>query len=216
MKYKHTVGDKSALIEITETEKIPQLTHLDTHKYIRDKNCEYFILRTMVTERLAKSAASLPPGYQFKIFETYRSMEKQIQFWNKEISKVKKQHPDWTQEQLEEKANEGIANPYTIGSGHQTGAALDLTICKNGKELDMGTGYLDTSNPKTPTFATGLTQKQRENRKLLYSLMALAGLVNYPLEWWHYSHGEHEWAVITNQPKTKFARIDNLMLKIER
>ena len=149
----------------------------------------------------------LPQGYQFKIFETYRSTEKQIYFWNEEMTKLKNLHPDWTEKQLTERANEGIANPYLIGSGHQTGAALDLTICKNGEELDMGTAYLDTNNPKTPTFAKELTKQQLQNRSLLYFLMSIAGLVNYPLEWWHYSYGEHEWAVITNHKKTKFAKI---------
>lgn len=215
MKYKHTVGNKTALIEVKETEKNPILVQLDGTKYIQDKNCEYFVLRSVVAQKLEQASDFLPKGYQFKIFETYRSSAKQIHFWDEEIAKLKNLHPDWTVAQLSEKANEGIANPYKIGSGHQTGAALDLTICKDGKELDMGTPYLDTNNPKTPTFSKEITPQQRENRKLLYSLMAVAGLVNYPLEWWHYSYGEHEWAVITNHKKTLFAKINNLQFERE-
>ena len=205
--YTHTVGDKTAMIEVAETEKNPTLIPLNKNKFIQDEVCEYFELRSIVVQKLEKAALSLPEGYQFKIFETYRSVEKQIFFWEKELAKLKVCHPDWTQVQLEKKANEGIANPYKIGSGHQTGAALDLTICKNGKELDMGTLYLDTNNPKTPTFSTGLTQQQIQNRSLLYFLMNSTGLVNYPLEWWHYSYGEQEWAVISNHKRALFDKI---------
>ena len=108
---------------------------------------------------------------------------------------------------MKEKANDGIADPDGIGSGHQTGAALDLTLCKDGKELDMGTSYLDTNNPKTPTFSKGLTKQQLKNRSVLYFLMSFAGLANYPLEWWHYSYGEQEWAVITNHKRTLYAKV---------
>ena len=168
MKYKHTVGDKTAYIDVTETEKNPILIPLSADKYIQDQNCEHFKLRSILIQKLEIASKFLPQGHQFKIFETYRSLKKQKAFWDEEISKTKKLHPDWSEEQINAKANEGIANPYQIGSGHQTGAALDLTICKNGKELDMGTSYLDTSNPKTPTFSNGLTTQQTQNRALLF------------------------------------------------
>ena len=139
MKYKHTVGDKTAIIEVSESETKPTLIELDKNKYIQDANCEYFELRSIIVKKLDIAASLLPLGYKFKIFETYRSLEKQKLFWEKELIKLRQQYPNWSQEKLEEKANDGIANPYKIGSGHQTGAALDLTICKDGKELDMGT-----------------------------------------------------------------------------
>lgn len=208
MKYKHTVGDKTAIIEVSESETTPILIEPDKNKYIQDVKCEYFELRPIIIEKLDIAASLLPKGYKFKIFETYRSVEKQKFFWEMELIKLKQQHPNWPQKKLEEKANEGIANPYKIGSGHQTGAALDLTICKDGKELDMGTSYLDTNNSKTPTLSKGLSEQQIKNRSLLYFLMSVAGLVNYPLEWWHYSYGEQEWAVITNHKKTLFSKIE--------
>ena len=207
MKYKHTVGDKTAIIEVSESETKPTLIELDKNKYIQDAKCEYFELRSIIVKKLDIASSLLPLGYKFKIFETYRSLEKQKLFWEKELIKLRQQYPNWSQEKLEEKANDGIANPYKIGSGHQTGAALDLTICKDGKELDMGTPYLDTNNSKTPTLSQGLSEQQIKNRSLLYFLMSVAGLVNYPLEWWHYSYGEQEWAVITNHNKTLFSKI---------
>lgn len=207
MKYQHTVDDKTAWIDVVETEKHPKLVDLDSPLLIRAPGCEYFCLRESVANKLYQATTLLPKGYQFKIFETYRSIDKQKLFWARELAKVKALHPDWSTEKVEEEANNGIANPYKIGSGHQTGAALDLTLCKNGKELNMGTPYLDTNSPKARTWGKGLTVEQMKNRSMLYFLMAMAGLVNYRLEWWHYSYGEQEWAVTTDHPQTLFAQM---------
>ncbi len=191
---KHTVCNLTKDIDVVETQKNPRLVDLSEETFIRDNKAEHFCLRDIIAQKL------LPAGYQFKIFETYRSIEKQIGFWNAEIKKIKEENPDFSDEQIEEKANIGIANPYKIGSGHQTGAAVDLTLCLNKIPLDMGTEYLDTSNPKTPTFSDGLTAEQICNRKKLFSVMKDVGMVNYPDEWWHYSYGEQEWGS-TYEPK---------------
>ncbi len=216
VKYMHTVGAKTAEIDVLETENPVKLVMLSKKKYLQDKRAEYFSVRRQVAEKLDKANELLPAGYQFKIFETFRSFDKQVSLWNAEVEKITLKHPDWTTEQIEEEANNGIANPYKIGSGHQTGGAIDITICYNGVELDMGTPYLDTDNPKTPTFATGLTPQQQSNRKWLHQLMASVGLVNYEAEWWHYSYGEHEWAVITNQKQTLYKAIKGKVLEKTR
>ena len=208
MQFTHTVGNETAIIDVKETEKNPKLVPLQGKKYLQAPCCEQFMLRRKVANKLAIAASMLPDGYQFKIFETYRTAQKQIALWNNELAKIKAQNPHISQTELEEKANIGIANQYKIGSGHQTGAAFDLTLCKDGQELDMGTPYLDTNNPKTPTFSKGLTLDQMQNRSLLFFLMTIAGLSNYPLEWWHYSYGEQEWAVITHHQHTLYAKIN--------
>ena len=39
----------------------------------------------------------------------------------------------------------------------------------------------------------------RQNRRLLYHLMASVGLVNYSSEWWHFAYGERQWAARTGK-----------------
>ncbi len=203
----HTVGDKSAKIGLIESENPPKLVPLDKTKFIQSEKDKYFKARQLVVEKLEEANKLLPEGYQFKIYESYRSWEKQFYYWQKEVAKVTKEHPEWPQPQIIEKANEGIANPFNVGSGHQTGAAVDITLCYHGVEVDMGTFHLDTTNPQTPTFAEGLTQEQMKNRKLLYDVLESVGFANYPLEWWHYSIGDHEHAVIKNKPIAIFKAI---------
>ncbi len=122
------------------------------------------------------------------------------------MKKLKAKHPDWTQSKIEEEANKMVANPYGIGSGHQTGGAIDVTLSYLGQMLDMGTPYL-SDEVQTRTDYPFLTPTQIQNRRLLKGTLEKVGLVNYPLEWWHYSYGEQEWAVLTKQPQTLFAPV---------
>jgi D-alanyl-D-alanine dipeptidase len=97
------------------------------------------------------------------------------------------------------------------GGRHNYGVAVDLTIAdKNGKALDMGTGFdsfdkasavkgtPDNSDPTTRTIAVyrafvrklqadGLiSKKAADNRILLLEVMHEAGLYPYRNEWWHF------------------------------
>jgi D-alanyl-D-alanine dipeptidase len=97
------------------------------------------------------------------------------------------------------------------GGRHNYGVAVDLTIAdKNGKALDMGTGFdsfdkasavkgtPDNSDPATRTIAVyrafvrklqadGLiSKKAADNRILLLEVMHEAGLYPYRNEWWHF------------------------------
>ena len=99
----------------------------------------------------------------------------------------------------------------TRGGRHNYGVAVDLTIAdKNGKALDMGTGFdafdkasavkgtSDNSDPATRTMAVYRTfvrklqtdglisKKAADNRILLLEVMHEAGLFPYRNEWWHF------------------------------
>jgi D-alanyl-D-alanine dipeptidase len=73
----------------------------------------------------------------------------------------------------------------------------------------MGTGFDDFSDcAMTRTYEVlqeqrPLTEQELEflgNRRLLVHLMAQAGFMNYPEEWWHYDFGNLRSAAQTGQP----------------
>lgn len=212
--YIHTVDGKTAKINIIETENPPQMVSLDKKKHLKNIRAEYFLARKIIVQKLDKAAQLLPQGYQFGILEAYRSQEKQIQWWQNQLKETKSKYPYFSQQQIEEEANNFIANPYKVGSGHQTGGAIDITLLKNGKMVDMGTDYLSDS-PLSRTDSIGLTAKQQKKRQFLKGILSSVGLVNYPLEWWHYSYGEQEWAVITKHRNTLFASVKLKQLERE-
>ena len=89
-----------------------------------------------------------------------------------------------------------VANPHTkTGSIHSYGAAVDLTLGRNGRgELPMGTPYdflgkLAEPRHEKRFLASGqLTKNHLKNRKLLRRVMTkVAGLRMIRNEWWHFN-----------------------------
>lgn len=73
-------------------------------------------------------------------------------------------------------------------SGHSKGSTVDLTIIdgNTGKPLDMGSDY-DFFGQESWVNFQSITDKQKENRQLLQSIMIKHGFKNYPKEWWHFT-----------------------------
>ncbi|GMO62339.1 MAG: hypothetical protein Ta2D_08710 [Rickettsiales bacterium] len=195
-------------LDMCESEETPILVEKDEKNVVFNfKDLEIFLLRKKVYDMLVDANTQLPKGIHFKIFETYRPMEKQIKYWEETWAEQKALYPNESDDDLTRRCEIYIANPHTEGSGHQTGAAIDLTLCDdNGVELDMGAAYLEHS-PKTRTFCQGLTAKQYENRNLLINAMLYGGFINYFEEWWHFCWGELEWAASTRVGTTKFLKL---------
>ncbi|GGO75919.1 M15 family metallopeptidase [Nocardioides deserti] len=88
---------------------------------------------------------------------------------------------------------------------HVAGAAVDLTLVDvstdpAGVELDLGTPIDATpeqSGGRCFTAAAHISAAARARRDLLAEVLGAEGLVNYPTEWWHWSHGDRYWALVT-------------------
>lgn len=94
------------------------------------------------------------------------------------------------------------------GSIHSFGMAVDLTLADaGGHELDMGTGFDDTTELSHPALeaqhsASGrLSAAALANRRLLRAAMRHAGWHGIPTEWWHFDHGDRR------RVRSSFARI---------
>ncbi|WP_207492707.1 M15 family metallopeptidase [Aridibaculum aurantiacum] len=79
------------------------------------------------------------------------------------------------------------ANPRK-GSGHNRGAAVDVTLAdlSNGKAVPMPTAFDDFSEKAHHNYMK-LGKKVLENRKLLRTIMEKHGFRALETEWWHYS-----------------------------
>lgn len=170
-------------------------------------NCSGEILygRLSVVKKIKQVAELLKPkGFALLIFELYRNMDKQHQMRNVQKDVLQQQFPNYTEQQIVSLLNRRIS--FENG-GHQTGGAVDLTICTTkGEPLDMGTSYLEF-NAATPTHNSQLTIEQKKNRALLLSVMKKVGFVNYPLEWWHFSYGDKMWAAYSNSSMAIYGNI---------
>lgn len=104
---------------------------------------------------------------RFRIFDALRPTEAQWALWS--------HTPD----------PEFLADPRR-GSPHSRGVAVDLTLIdRNGRDLDMGTGF-DAFTPLSHHGNPDIGRDAQRNRHLLMGIMTTAGWDFYRNEWWHY------------------------------
>jgi D-alanyl-D-alanine dipeptidase len=114
-------------------------------------------------------------GFKLRIWDAYRPFEVQAFIADKFPEHVEKgyvSHP-----------SEGVAT-------HVRGIAIDLTLIdKNGKDLDMGTGF-DNMSEQSHHGSKALSEKNKiaeKNRQILAEIMQKSGFEIYENEWWHYN-----------------------------
>ena len=164
-------------------------------------------IRKYTYDLLKKAQKNLPPGYQFVIYEAYRPLKVQISEWERMKAKIEAENPDFTPEDVLIRLEDFVANPYTTGSGHQSGAAVDITLAFQGQECDMGSP-INEAIPESYTACEAISEEGKKNRQLLKTVLEDVGFVNYPSEWWHYSFGDRLWARLTGSALAIFGKVD--------
>lgn len=177
-------------------------------------NSEAFTcLRRVIYDMLVKAKSHLQEGLHLYLFEAYRPIETQILYWENTLVGLRQEHPDMNLKELEILADKLCANPYTHGSGHQCGSAVDVSLVdSHGKFLDMGSQWreLKITLTKTYTQEPSVSELQLKNRGLLLDAMLRAGFTNYIEEWWHFSYGDRDWVIGNNLSEKEiiFTKID--------
>ena len=141
--------------------------------YFPDSECMPCLLRDTTARALARVQQALDTlasgqGLSILLWDAYRPYSVQKKMWA--------HTPDTNY----------VANPYTGGSSHNKGLAVDLTLVDAaGNVLDMGTKFDDFSEKAHHGYKR-LPKEVRANRLLLKTAMEAAGFVALPTEWWHY------------------------------
>lgn len=174
--YKQTVKDDSLKRMVELKTIVPDIQYdiryatlnnfMNTRLY---ESGEFTYLRLPVAQGLAKVQHELhEKGFLLKIWDAYRPYSVTVKMW----------------EPI--KDDRYVADPK-VGSGHNRGTAVDLTIIdmKTGKELNMGTGYDNFTDTAHQTFKS-LPQEILQNRLLLKNLMEKYGFTALKSEWWHF------------------------------
>src|SRR3546814_18781361 len=76
-----------------------------------------------------------------------------------------------------------VADPRK-GGPHTRGAAVDLTLLRDGAPLDMGTAF-DCLHPLSHHGVTDIAPEAQRNRLTLLGVMTAGGWDFYRNEWWH-------------------------------
>ena len=192
--------------EIVETESPPDLIEIDENDgiLINTRFSSDRRLRRTVYNKILAAKKRLPEGYKFVIYEAYRPRARQLQLWDALWTEMAAKYPEKNDEELTVICTNFVANPHGVGSGHQFGSAIDISIInKRGELLDMGADIQEFSE-KTATKSSLVTETQKQNRRLLCAALEEEGMINYPSEWWHFSYGDRKWAQIQGHAKTLY------------
>lgn len=190
-------------------EAMPSL-QLRYPKYTEDETPEvkrlHHFLRSGLVERLQKAETMLPEGVSFQLVCGYRPLYIQKKRYAQVTERIQGEHPDWTAAQVKLETDKWIA-PLELVPPHSTGSAMDLTLCRNGEPLAMGT-EIGEANEKSPFESALLTPEERANRALLADALTSVGFINYYQEWWHWSYGDRYWALATKAPYSTYDSVD--------
>jgi D-alanyl-D-alanine dipeptidase len=139
---------------------------------------------------------------QLNVVYGYRALDIQIKKFEKFKAELSSKYEDV---ELLEAVHRLIAVPEV--SGHPTGGAVDLQICRDGKPLDFGTKIWEFDR-KSYTFSPDIAGNAMENRLLLRECLLEVGFAPFDGEWWHFSYGDREWAKYYNRPPAIYEQID--------
>lgn len=165
------------------------------------------LVRKEIPDMLHKAAKYLPPGYRFCVWDAWRPFALQQELYDACAERIIRQFglQDAPEEEQKDAVLDFVSEPLPdefCPPVHTTGGAIDLTVLDNrGYPLDMGTGFDNfTDMAFTAYFEQTGPIQVRDNRRLLYHAMRLAGFTNLPSEWWHYDYGDRFWAYYQKQP----------------
>lgn len=153
-------------------------------------------LRATLCQRIAAASELLPDGCSFILLDGWRPVALQTTLYNQYRQDIA-ENTGLAGEALEEETQRFIKLPSidaNCPSPHITGGAVDLTLAKHGKALDMGGEYDELSDRSSTDFYEQRSDNEpyhtfRNRRRILCSVMTYVGFSNYPEEWWHFDMG---------------------------
>lgn len=166
-------------------------------------------LRKSLASQLEKVISDLAKsGYELLVLDAFRTNKAQEELFAHYLEKAKQDigcevgayHLTaryWTDPKKTRSANKV--------SPHNSGAAIDVTLLKDGVEVDMGSDFDEMSERSASAYyesnwqpRSKISEQQwlsyRRERDLLRSAMESHGFLNYPEEWWHFDLGDIFWA----------------------
>lgn len=166
------------------------------------------LVRAGVARRLATADAALPPGVHLVLAEGWRSPAAQSAIVTRYRASVRADHPLADDDEVERLTSRYVS-PVAVAP-HVAGSAVDVTLVDDaGRELDLGCPLDATPEESDGRCFTdaAVPPTARVLRTALGEAMTAAGFVNYPTEWWHWSHGDRYWALTTGQPSAVYGPV---------
>ena len=135
---------------------------------------------------LAQVARDLEPqGLAVKAFDCYRPVRAVAHFvrWARDLRDEARKAEYYPQVDKRHLFRDGY---IAARSGHSRGSTLDMTLMRDGRELDMGTPF-DFFSPRSAPSDRTVSVQAQFNRRLLADAMHRRRFIPYKQEWWHFT-----------------------------
>ena len=185
----------SELIEVKERDKI-KIDMMYPKLGMKNKIDKCYLVKE-VYNKLLEASSYLPRGYSFKIWDAYRPFSLQEELYDKYSKKIESVVNLESYSNLEKQKfiNHFVAFPdKNYPPAHTTGSAIDITLIKDGKDVDMGCSFDEFSVRSYTNYYKDKNSTIHNNRMILYNCMIKAGFTNIETEFWHYDYGNRNWA----------------------
>ncbi|HLC38753.1 MAG TPA: M15 family metallopeptidase [Patescibacteria group bacterium] len=183
---------------------------LDASRMKKEKTA---YLRKTVAKMLQKAEKFLPNGMTFIIGDAWRPQYVQRKIFKDFICKFTKKYPKWSEKRIIKEVEKYVAPADgKYASGHMTGGAVDLRLWKNDRKVPMKSSKLSYQE-NAKSIQSKLPVYLQNNRKIMFTALAKAGLSNYPSEYWHWSYGDIWWAERNHQKIAKYGVIKEVSNK---
>ena len=185
----------SELIEVRENDKI-KIDMMYPKLGMKNKIDKCYLVKE-VYNKLLEASSYLPRGYSFKILDAYRPFSLQEELYDKYFKKIESIFNLESYSNLEKQKfiNHFVAFPdKNYPPAHTTGSAIDITLIKDGKDVDMGCSFDEFSVRSYTNYYKDKNSTIHNNRMILYNCMIKAGFTNIETEFWHYDYGNRNWA----------------------
>ncbi len=186
--------DSSDFVVLTDIvpDAIMEMRYYTLYNFIGDRVRGYEEPVALVTKETAYALREVqkeiePLGYTIKVFDAYRPQMAVDHFveWARDLTDVRMKNYFYPEENKENL----FAHGYIASrSGHSRGSTVDLTLydLQNQCDVDMG-GTFDYFGYRSYPDYPNLTEKQKQNRQLLRSVMIKHGFRGIDTEWWHFT-----------------------------
>lgn len=185
----------SELIEVRENDKI-KIDMMYPKLGMRNKIDKCYLVKE-VYNKLLEASSYLPRGYSFKIWDAYRPFSLQEELYDKYSKKIESVFnlESYSDEKKQKFINYFVAFPdKNYPPAHTTGSAIDITLIKDGKDIDMGSCFDEFSVRSYTNYYQDKDSTIHNNRMMLYNCMIKAGFTNMETEFWHYDYGNRNWS----------------------
>jgi zinc D-Ala-D-Ala dipeptidase len=167
-------------------------------------------VRSGVYRRLLEAQRQLPSHLCFVVKEGFRPISLQTKYYHEYLASIKAIRPQLSAEELVLEVSKYVAPPEV--APHSTGGAVDIALSlRSGEVVDMGSNFkADPADSQNTCYfdAQNISTECRKYRNLLKECMESVDFVNYPTEWWHWSHGDKYWALLTGRSESKYEKCE--------